>query len=58
MIFLEESGETDTEPLYLRDAELDDETIWKALSSPLSIQEREEPADRRQSYHSHEESLL
>ena len=30
----------------------------KALSSPLFIQEREEPADRRQAYHSHEESLL
>ena len=38
--------------------ELDDETIGKALSSPLFIQEREEPADRRQAYHSHEESLL
>ena len=40
------------------DAELYDETIKKALSSPLFIQEREEPADRRQAYHSHEESLL
>ena len=40
------------------DAELEDETIGKALSSPLFIQEREEPADRRQAYHSHEESLL
>ena len=30
----------------------------KALSSPLFIQEREEPADLRQDYHSHEESLL
>ena len=40
------------------DAELDDETIGKALSSPLFIQEREEPADRRQAYPSHEESLL
>ena len=29
-----------------------------ALSSPLFIQEREEPANRRQAYHSHEESLL
>ena len=43
---------------YLFDTELDDETIGKALSSPLFIQEREEPADRRQAYHSHEESLL
>ena len=48
----------DTEPSYLCDAELDDETIGKALSSPLFSQKREEPADRRQSYHSHEESLL
>ena len=29
-----------------------------ALSSPLFIQEREEPAGRRQAYHSLEESLL
>ena len=35
MIFPEESGDKDTEPSYLCDAELDDETIWKALSSPL-----------------------
>ena len=58
MIFLEESGDKDTEPSYLCDAELDDETIGKALSSPLLIQEREEPADRRQAYHSYEESFL
>ena len=45
-------------PSYLFDAELDDETIARALSSPLFIQEREEPADRRQAYHSYEESLL
>ena len=56
MIFWEESGDIDTEPSYLCDAELDDETIGK--SSPLFIQEREEPADRRQTHHSHEESLL
>ena len=37
---------------------LDDEIIEKALSSPLFIQEREEPANLRQAYHSHEESLL
>ena len=49
MIFQEESSDIDTEPSYLCDAELDDETIGKALSSPLFIQEREEPADRRQS---------
>ena len=57
-IFQEESGDKDTEPSNLCDAELDDETIGKALSSPLFIQEREEPAGRRQAYHSHEESLL
>ena len=58
MIFQEESGDKDTVPSYLCEAELDDETIEKALSSPLFIQEREEPADRRQAYHSYEESLL
>ena len=56
MIFQEESS--DTVPSYLCDAELDDETIGKALSSPLFTQEREEPADRRQADHSYEESLL
>ena len=58
MIFQEESGDKDTEPSYLCDAELDDEAIGKALSSPLFIQERGEPADRRKAYHSHEENLL
>ena len=58
MIFQDESGDMDTEPSYSCDAELDDELIGKALSSPLFIQEREEPANRRQPYHSHEESLL
>ena len=53
MIFQDESGDTDTEPSYSCDAELDDERF-----SPPFIQEREEPADRRQAYHSHEESLL
>ena len=48
MIFQEESIDIDTEHSYLRDAELDDETIGKALSSPLFIQEREVPANRRQ----------
>ena len=37
MIFQEESGDIDTEPSYMCDAELDDETIGKALSSPLFI---------------------
>ena len=49
---------SDTVPSYLFDAEPDDETIGRALSTPLFIQEREEPADRRQAYHSFEESLL
>ena len=56
MVFQEESS--DTELSYSCDAELDDEIIRKALSSPLLIQEREEPANLRQAYHSHEESLL
>ena len=43
---------------YSCDAEHDDEIIGKALSSPLFIQEREEPANLRQAYHSYEESLL
>ena len=56
-IFFQEQS-SDTVPSYSCDAELDDDTIGKALSSPLFIQEREEPADRRQDYHSGEESLL
>ena len=56
--FQEDSGDTDTEPSFLCDAELDDELIGKALSSPLFIQKREEPANLRQAFHSHEESLL
>ena len=58
MIFQDESGDIDTEPSYSCDAELDDEIIGKALSSSLFIQEREEPAGRRQAYHSFQESLL
>ena len=58
MIFQDESGDIDTEPSYSCDAELDDEIIGKALSSALFIQEGEEPANLRQAYHSHEESLL
>ena len=50
MIFQEESADKDTEPSYLCDLGLDDEIIGIALSSPLFIQEREEPADRRQAY--------
>ena len=58
MIFLEQSGDIDTELSYSCDAELDDDIVGKALSSPLFTQERGESADRRQAYHSHEESLL
>ena len=45
IFFRDESS--DAVPSFLFDTEL-----------PLFIQEREEPADRRQAYHSHEESLL
>ena len=58
MIIQDESGDIDTEPSYSCDAELDDEMIGTALSSPQFIQEREEPANRRKANHSHEESLL
>ena len=34
------------------DFEYDDDTIGRALSSPLFTQEREDPAGRRQAYHS------
>ena len=57
-IFQDESGDIDTEPKHSCDAHLDDEIVGKALSWPLFIQERQEPADRRQAYHSYEESLL
>ena len=56
--FQNESVHIDTEPSYSCDAELDNELVGKALSSPLFIQEREEPANWRQTCHSHEESLL
>ena len=36
-IFQDESGDIDTEPSYPCDAELDDENIGKAQSSPLFI---------------------
>ena len=56
IFFRDESS--DTVPSYLFDAELDDETIGRALSSPLFMQEQEEPANPRQACHSFEESLL
>ena len=57
-IFQNESVDIDTEPSYSFDMELDDELIRKELSSPLFTQEREEPANLRQTDHPHEESLL
>ena len=57
-IFQDESVDMDTEPSNSCDAELDDELLGKTLSSPQFSQEREEPANLRQTYHSHEESLL
>ena len=41
----------DTRLSILHDAELSDETIGRTLSSPLFIQERQEPADCRQASH-------
>ena len=46
MIFQEESS--DNRSLNSYDLDLDDRTIGKALSSPLFIQEREEPANRNE----------
>ena len=57
-IFQNDSVDIDTEHSYSFDAELDDKLIRTALSSPLFTQEREESANLRQTYHSHEESLL
>ena len=58
VIFQNDSVDIDREPSYSFDAELDDELIGKALSSPLFTQEREEPANLRQTYHSHEEKFV
>ena len=55
-IFLQEQS-SDTMPSYLHDAEISDDTIGRALSSPRFLQEREEPAGRRQTYHSPEDGL-
>ena len=57
-IFQNESVDIDTELSYSCDAELDDELNGKALSSPLFIHQRGEPANLRQTFPSHEESLL
>ena len=50
-IFLQKQS-SNTKPSYLHDAEITDDTIGRALSSPLSTQKREETAGRRQAYHS------
>ena len=47
--FLQEQS-SDTMPSYLHDAELSDETIGKALSSPLFTQEREASASLLQAF--------
>ena len=52
----ESSGENRS--LNSHDLEYDDYTIGMALSSPLFTEEREDPASRRQAYHSPDESLL
>ena len=56
-IFIQESS-SDSRPSNLHDLEIDDYTIGRALSSPLFTHEREDPASRRQPYHSPDESLL
>ena len=56
-IFIQESS-SDSRPSNFHDSEISDYTIGRALSSPLFTQEREEPAGRRQAYHSSEDSLL
>ena len=56
--FASRSPPSDTRPSYLHDTEISDDTIGRALYSPLFTQEREEPAGRRQAYHSPKESLL
>ena len=55
-IFIQDCS-SDTRPSYLHDSEISDDTIGRALSSPLFTQEREEPASRGQAYHSSEENL-
>ena len=42
----------------MHDSEISDDTIGRALSSPLFNQEREEPAGLRQARHAPDESLL
>ena len=59
MIFQDESGDIVTEPSYLCDAELDDETIGKKrYLHHCSFRSEKNQRTRRQAYHSYEESLL
>ena len=55
-IFIQESS-SDSRPSNLHDSEISDYTIGRALSSPLFTQEREDPASRRQAYHTPDEGL-
>ena len=55
-IFIQESS-SDSRPLNLHHLEIDEYTIGRALSPPVFTQEREDPASRRQAYHSPDESL-
>ena len=56
-IFIQESS-SDSRPSNLRDLEISDYTIGRALSSPLFTQERDYRASRRQACHSPEKSSL
>ena len=56
-LFIQESS-GENRSLNSHDLEYDDYTIGIALSSPLFAQERQDPASRRQAYHSPDESLL
>ena len=55
-ILIQESS-SDTRPSNFHDSEISDYTIGRALSSPLFTQEGEDPASRRQAYHSPDEGL-
>ena len=56
-IFIQECS-SDIRPSNLHDLEISNYTIGRALSSRLFTQEREQPAGRRQAYHSQEESFF
>ena len=57
IFFIQESSSYNR-PSNLHDVEFDHYTIERTLSSLVFTQEREDPASRRQDYHSLEESLL